>query len=133
MSKIKKHRWPTARINWPNYGTKMPSDFTLSVQGNWRRSDLFRRQAVGDEQRERTQSVWRLGDPGHSDRWRLGIRVGIFFVQGRRPGGQNFDSIRQAAEGHEKTVRRNVEVRKSHGPARYISICGCVEASLSIG
>src|SRR5262249_51920275 len=86
---------------------------------------------VGEEQRERAQSVLRLGSSGHPDRGRLGIRVGIWFVQNRQ-GRQRVGSVWQAAEGHEKAGRRNLEVRKSHGPARPIGFCCCVEASLSV-
>src|SRR5499427_10817959 len=112
-------------------GQRRCSIFGGSSGGNWRGGDLCRRQAVGDEQRERTQSVWRLGSSGHPDRGRLGIRVGIFFVQNRK-GRQSVDSVWHGDESHEKTVGRYVEVRKSHGPARPIGGCCCVEASLSV-
>src|SRR5215471_15472294 len=87
-----------------------------SSGGNWRGGDLCRRQAVGGKQRERTLSVLRLGDSGHPDRRRLGIRVGIWFVQNRQ-GRQRIESVWQAVEGHEKAGRRDLEVRKSYGPA----------------
>src|SRR5215469_8830142 len=54
------------------------------------------------------------------------IRVGIWFGENCK-GRQSVDSVRQGDEGHEKTVRRNVEVRQSHGSARPVGICGCVE------
>src|SRR5215469_9167449 len=102
-----------------------------SSGGDWRCGDLCRRQAVGDEQRERAQSVLRHGDSGYRDRGRLGIRGGIFFGQERK-GRQSVDFLWQGDEGHEKTARRNVEVCKSHESARPVGICCCVEASLSV-